>query len=463
MPSVNEQFEALELAARRQKAEEEAFAKIGKARGRMLMEPRRDPTKPKPTPEDYGRSAFFAHITLQIQPKPCWDIPTMSTDGKFLYYNPEFVTKQTDDHLYGIHAHEDAHIFLGHHLQRRMGDRDHTMWNVACDLAINNLLVKSGYELPKEALFAGKGPFAKFPKEASAEEYYELLKQEQRPPMPPQPDVMPGTGGGEGGDEGDDGEGEGEGEGKGPAADDAPDPGKCGGIMPNNKGKGSQSQNDKAVADHKMVVAAAAHVARQRGTLPSGLDGIVAEQIVPRPDPWEILREFIDSTAMNDFKMPPVDRRVMVASGHALMLPTMESDELGEVLIAWDASGSLFTEEEQTFVAENVMGILSLYEDVTMTVLYHDCGEPTVHKWQRSDGPLRFKPVGGGGTSHVPVFNWVEKNRPDCKALICITDLETEFPPHAPPYPVLWCTVSSNQHAPFGRIVDLTPGIPGRR
>ena len=55
---------------------------------------------------------------------------------------------------------------------------------------------------------------------------------------------------------------------------------------------------------------------------------------------------------------------------------------------------------------------------------------------------LRAEPVpGGGGTSFVPVFDWVREQRIEPDALIYLTDLMGSFPAHQPEYPTIWGTI----------------------
>ncbi|MFN3883741.1 MAG: VWA-like domain-containing protein, partial [Rhodocyclaceae bacterium] len=72
--------------------------------------------------------------------------------------------------------------------------------------------------------------------------------------------------------------------------------------------------------------------------------------------------------------------------------------------------------------------------------------------WEELRLPRRFE--GGGGTSFVPVFEWLERagQRPD--ALIYFTDADGEFPARAPDYPVLWL-VKGRAPVPFGRRIQL--------
>jgi predicted metal-dependent peptidase len=105
--------------------------------------------------------------------------------------------------------------------------------------------------------------------------------------------------------------------------------------------------------------------------------------------------------------------------------------------------------------ADEAQGILDAY-DCTLTVLYHDAAVQRVEIWQPGDGPLTLRPAGGGGTSHIPVFDWIEQEGRTPTCVICLTDLYTEFPTTAPAYPVLWAVSGDNaQSPPFGVCLRL--------
>jgi len=101
--------------------------------------------------------------------------------------------------------------------------------------------------------------------------------------------------------------------------------------------------------------------------------------------------------------------------------------------------------------------VLGAY-DCSVTVLYHDTAVQKVQTWQSGDGPLALDPVGGGGTSHACVFDWLTAAGADPACVVCLTDLDTEFPPHPPAGPVLWAVPGpAPTHPPFGRVVSLSP------
>src|SRR5262249_38694165 len=164
-PTVSGQdpFAALEEAAARQAAQEKALQALAAARCKLVL-------------GKDARSAFFASLALRLAPEVDWTIDTLATDGKKLSLNPHFVASLPAEELVGVVAHEVLHNALAHHARR--GHRDPKRWNVACDLAVNPLLLDAGFALPSCRLIPGEGEFQHLPVGKSAEEYHALLPQD---------------------------------------------------------------------------------------------------------------------------------------------------------------------------------------------------------------------------------------------------------------------------------------------
>lgn len=392
-------FEQLERQARRLKHEESAAKAISQARARLVM--RGDPA-----------SVFFATVALSMQPVPDWSLDTMATDGKRLIYNPEFTDSLSQQEVLAVVVHEALHVANKHHA--RLGWREPRRANVAMDLAINPIVKEAKFALPACAIFPNKAPF-KLPSGLSFEGYYPLLPDDH------------GSGGNGSGD----------------------DPGGCGGVV--QPGDGSEAACREAEAAANVLVAQAASAAKQRGQLPASIARLVDEALTPKLDVAEVLRHFVTSRARNDYRWSTPNRRHV---WQGLYLPGLESQELGDVVAAFDTSGSIM-HEQMVRMGERLQGILECYS-CRLTIIFHDADVVHVQTWEPSDGPLRLEPKGGGGTSHVPVFEWIAEQGIDPACLVCLTDLYTAFPPAPPHYPVLWAVLNGPPTPPpFGMRVDL--------
>ncbi len=114
---------------------------------------------------------FFGSLLFRLGGQASGSIQTMATDGVSLFYNPAFVETLNAAELAGVLAHEVMHPALQHHTRR--GKRDQERWNMACDYAINPLLLDAGLTLPKDVLIDHRF------RGMSAERIYNLIEEQQ--------------------------------------------------------------------------------------------------------------------------------------------------------------------------------------------------------------------------------------------------------------------------------------------
>jgi len=347
---------------------------------------------------------FFGCLALRLKMVESKKVPTALTDGKVLQYNPEFIERITIQEATGVLAHEVMHTALGH--TWRQGSREPQKWNIAADYAINYNLLRAGFILPEGRLV--NDAFAKM----SAEEIYEKM-----PNCPQQ----------KGGKEG-------------------IDPGRCGGVVP-VRGKEAA---EKAKVEMKTAVNQALQVAQ--GTLPQELERQIRE-VLETVVPWYVLlRDLVEKSARNDYSWSRPSRRYFSSS---IVLPSLISEELPEVVIAIDTSLSITQEQLSVFAAE-ASAVLGAY-DTTIRVIYCDAKIKGEEVFTRADLPLELKLIGGGGTSFVPVFELIKDKEYSPSCLIYFTDLAGRFPEWAPSYPVMWLVPKPidgrERTAPFGDVV----------
>ena len=313
-------------------------------------------------------------------------------------------------------AHEVMHCALAHPARR--GDRDPERWNVACDLAVNPLLLQAGHRPAAGRLMPGEGTYAGLEPGKSAEEYYAAL--------PGRRTAAGATAG----------------------TDRPVRATRAGAARVIDPAGGDPAASPAVEADWQVAVAQAQQAAAGRGPLPAGL-GRAVERVLHPPADWRaVLREFVVGHARNDYSWARPNRR-FIAQG--LYLPGLHSEELGDVVLAVDTSGSVGEQTLGVFAAE-ANAVLAAY-DCTVTVLYHDTEVQKVQTWQSADGPLVLDPVGGGGTSHACVFDWLDRVRAG-PGLRRLPDRPGDrVPGPRPAVPVLWAVPAATPPPPFGRVV----------
>lgn len=406
---------------------------------------------------------FFGELSLRLPNVMDPKIDTACTNGERIRWNPKYLDNLSDPELRTVIAHEVLHV-TNQHIWRRNG-RDLEAWNIACDMAINHILVEAGFTMPKGALLPPKGMQGR-----AAEDYYqaamEQKKQQQSAQQQPgqgKPQPKPSQTGGSGSntpepaqpsssgqpgnqDEAKSGAGTGDGQGGEGAQQSAPDPGQCGGLedAPGDPDERSTQQKEWVVA-----VAQAAESAKSQGTLPGSLQRLV-DKIVNPQVPWEVLlRDFVERSARNDYSWTQPNRRYVQ---QGIILPTLISEELPEVVVAVDTSGSIGANDLSRFATE-ISAVLGAYE-TTIHVLYADARVAGHETLTRADLPLKLHPCGGGGTDFRPVFEWVEQQGMTPACVIYLTDGYGSFPQAEPEYPTMWVMTTSVK-APWGVTVRM--------
>jgi len=202
------------------------------------------------------RHPFFMPPLARATFKEDASIPTACVNTRgLIMISPTFAASLTDAQLAGVGAHELLHPTLQHH--HRRGDRDPLLWNIATDMAINQLLRECQIELPDGAFYPPDGMEA-----AHAEDFYAYLINQQK-----QQKQTQGQGQGQGQSQGQgqgqgqgqsQGQGQGAGEGAGKGAGQ-PAPGQGCGIVDAGEGDG----DDASDADNARQWRVAAHEAKE--------------------------------------------------------------------------------------------------------------------------------------------------------------------------------------------------------
>jgi predicted metal-dependent peptidase len=443
-----------------------AAARVAKARSELILE-----------------RTFYGVLVSQVEPVASREFPTMATNGRRHFYNPDFIAKLPQKQVLGVQAHETEHDARRHHTRR--AGRDPQEWNICCDLAINPDLIKAGFELPAGALLEWRF------EGMSAEDIFrtrelERAQQQKQPQQPQQPQdgdagdagddagEQPGDDGDEAGDEagdqesggsdgaaGDAGEageeagagasgeaagepadGEGQGSGQGQEGDQeangeakpqgsSGDPGQCGEVLDAAEDAGEIANED---AKWERVVRQAASLAAKRGDAPGHVSREIERNDHPPQDWRETLRAFFDGGATTTETWSRPNRRFI---GSGLYLPGREREGVNRAAILVDTSGSM---DNVALAAIGVEIQAALDENVIdeVVVVYGDTRVTRVDTYRGGD-EIEFDPRGGGGTVLAPLFKHVA-DEIDASLIVCFTDgyIDINSDSPEPACPVLW-------------------------
>ena len=355
---------------------------------------------------------FLGHLLTGIARRIDTSVPTAGVTvrpgGRIeLVVNPDFLIERIRriPERIAIVKHEVLHLLLRHLFRR--DDRDPQIWNVACDLVVNQLV--RPWPLPEGALTLATFPELALPPNVTADAYYDLLHRAGV--------AMP---------------------------DDADVPGDHGGW-------GALTDTDalSAQANLERLVRQTKDRARGWSNLPDTVRDNVAlwlDQRAPKLDWRRVVRMFAASsrrTAVRDTLRRP-SRRFGTLPGHKIR-------RFANLVVAVDTSGSIGRDDFSAFFAE-IRGLWRAGADLTIV----EC-DAAVHKAWRYRGEPPEHLTGRGGTAFDPVFEWMTaQSKMQWDGVIYLTDAQAPRPTLRPRCPLLWVVTGTAEADLPGRMIRLT-------
>ena len=373
---------------------------------------------------------------------------TTATDARAMYYNAQYIESLSLEQTKFILAHEALHCALSHFNRRQ--HRVKRRWDVACDYAVNPLLLADGLEPPPGALVM---PFYDG---MTAEEIYPYIKDNDAEDTLDQHLY----------DDDNQAESPGRGsqrprpEGGGAGNNDSPpqpEPGASAERDDDAGGNGkappppplSPAEREALGVQWQQRLAGAAQQAMQAGKLGGAMARLVDHLLQPQL-PWRmLLARYMSATARTDYSFQRPSRREGAA-----ILPSLHSKHI-DIAVVLDTSGSIAAAEMQEFVSE----VNAIKASINARITLHACDAaladtgPWVYEpWEEVRLPEKLP--GGGGTNFTPAFDWAERLDRQPDLLLYFTDAKGEFPRTPPAFPVLWL-VKGKEKVPWGQRVQL--------
>lgn len=381
-----------------------------------------------------GTGHFYASLLSQMKRIARKDFPFAAAVGVRggyieMYWNPDkFKELANIEQKVAVLEHECHHLIKNH--LNRIGGRQRELWNIAADLAVNQDIdnlpdwVYTVEKYPKEwKMFKGK----------PAEYYYNVLKQHQKQvsfSKNPDGSVKVTI--------------------KNP---DGSTHGEFNMDAPGNHEKWEDKDGDgQDVAEEvirQTVKKAIERTEKMKGKVPGSLEEDIKQLFKPPVIPWNrLLRKWVGMRvkAASKYSQKRPNRRYgMPQKGK---IPTRKLF----ITVAIDTSGSVSDGDLEAFITE-INGIMSSYKSKIL-IIECDADVQKVYKLTpHMKVDTKFK--GRGGTSFVPVFEYIEDKHVETDLLIYLTDLCGTFPNTPPRYPTLWVTIDMSYKAPFGDVIHL--------
>lgn len=386
---------------------------------------------------------------------------TTATDARTFYYNSDYIAALSLEQTQFVLAHEALHCALSHFARRQ--HRLKHRWDIACDLAVNPLLIDDGMQAAPDTLydpqFEGLTAEEIYPsiddlddRETHDQHIYDDENQQQ------QNNNQQNQSGEAAGKDTEQGQQDKNSGGGNQPRDEQDKPNEHAGNhaeLEENSGGAAQppplteSEKQDLSVQWQQRLAGAAQQAIQAGKMGASMARLVDHLLQPQL-PWRmLLARYMTGIARDDYSFQRPSRREGAA-----ILPSLRSTQL-DLTVAVDTSGSISDEEIAEFVAE----IDAIKGQMRARISLLACDDHV-----SENAPWLFEPwdsfavpddiQGGGGTDFRPVFDYAIQQDKAPDLLIYFTDAVGDFPEYEPAFPVIWL-VKGRTRIPWGQRIQL--------
>ena len=344
------------------------------------------------------RASFFGNLAtrLKLVNADEW-CGTAATDGRNFYYNSRFIDLLKPKEVEFLFGHEVLHCVYDHFGRR--GDRDPMLFNVANDYAVNGDLKKH-----RVGEFITSVPClydSKYEGMSSEEIYDDLYENAEKINLSDLidkllDDHMDGEGNSDSDEDGDEKDGRGK------------------------KPKLSAEERQKIRDEIKEAVMAAAAASDGAGNLPAGVKRLIQDMTAPKLNWRELLRMQLESTIKSDYTWMRASRRGWHMDA---VMPGQRPDELIDIAIGIDASGSIDERMLRDFLAET-QGIMDQFQSYRIHIFTFDTRvyNPAQYNSDNLDTMCDYEVSGGGGTDFDAIFEYLKQEQIEPKRLVVFTD-----------------------------------------
>lgn len=358
--------------------------------------------------------AAFSGLYLMGRTEVKDGIPTACTNGRDEYYGRKFVDELAEEEIRGLKLHETWHKAARHMMVwKNLAEENPLLANMAMDYVINLFIKDSDPQGKNVRLPAGALIDEKY-RGMDVGEVYKKLKQDAK-------------------------------DGKLPKIFDEHDWDSAT-EMTNEEKDALAAEVDQALRQGAMIA----------GKLGANVPRELGEMLAPKVDWREVLRDFVGGFAagadLPTYRKP--NRRMM---GGRMVMPSHISETVGKLVIAVDASGSIFGETLTSFLSE-VNSICETVKPESVDLLYWDCSvcqHETYDDGSYAGLLTSTNPRGGGGTSPQCVVDYMRDKaiRPEC--VVILTDGYVAGWGEGWPCPTLWCITERGITSEVGKSIHM--------
>jgi len=340
-----------------------------------------------------------------------------------LYYKPEAVMKHTFEEIKFMLAHEVSHLAYMH--LTRLNNRNQFLFNVATDIIINDLLIRNGMHCHEDwikphnsQIKIGDVEVIDIDKKSAEQIYDEINSSKKNQELFNKFNQKS--------------------------------------RFDTHMFSENMSEEEKQAVEQKWnkSVIEAATYSKQRGTNPLGMDRVIGDILNPKLSWKHLLQRYIIKHIPYDYSWAKLSRKGLAAG---VYLPSTIKEKI-EIIVSWDTSGSI-NNEDLLFFKSECFYIAKSHPNITMKLIICDAEIHDVYEINSNtiSDIENVKIKGNGGTSHKPIWNYIQKNN-QVKVAVIFTDgysdIEPDDKPHCDTLFIL--PKYAKSELPFGEIIQIS-------
>lgn len=356
-------------------------------------------------------------------------VPTAATNGKDVYYNPEFCKDLSEAELRFLILHESMHKAARHlQIYKNLHKQDAQRCNAACDYWINGELIKQDDRKRYISMIHGGLFNPKYYGKTVVEIFKDLENQQK------QGDCQTGA---------KDGQGNNITEGYPQGGGEGFDEHDWDSLSPEEK--------ETLAKDIELAIRQGRQLAgKMEGNKPRMIDGLLEGKVDWRAELAEFIKQVMNGR--DESSWSKMNRRMF----HMGNFPGSVSTSVGRIAIAIDTSGSIWGKVLAQFMGE-VKKLCAEVRPAGLDVIWWDtqvCGVQSFEQDQLDNVTDILKAQGGGGTDPKCVAVWLQENK--TKNHECVVLLSDGYVSSWPVFniPSLWA-MTTDIVAPHGKTVKI--------
>jgi len=156
------------------------------------------------------------------------------------------------------------------------------------------------------------------------------------------------------------------------------------------------------------------------GNLPNNVKRIIQEITEPKMNWRELLRQQLESTQKSDYTWQRPSRRAWHMDA---VLPGTDHEEMIDIVVALDMSGSISDSQARDFLSE-LKGITEEFNNYKIHIFSFDTEvyNPKDFTSENLDDIVDYEPEGGGGTDFACMFDYMKDNDINPARFVVFTD-----------------------------------------